>query len=183
MFNFMNLDETTRKYMLEAIDDADRIGNIYYSTRFNDTGRREWLWLLKHAAQEHDEQWLAEQVESNQLLRELEGGRTPQGAYAVKHIPQEPAAETLAEGQFNRFYMLGLARRARAEGLSDLEVYRARDTSSPRPESEAMIGNRIPVDEVEDQLRDTKASLKSPLLQIRSGISLKLPGGEEPPRL
>ena len=126
--------------------------------------------------------WLAEQVESNQLLRELEGGRTPQGAYAVKHIPQEPAAETLAEGQFNRFYMLGLAKRARAEGLSDLEVYRARDTSSPRAESEAMIGNRIPVDEVEDQLRDTKASLKSPLLQIRSGISLKLPGGEEPPR-
>ena len=175
MFNFLNLDEITRKYMLEAIDDADRIGNIYYSTRFNDAGRREWLWLLKHAAQEHDEQWLAEQVESNHLLRELEGGRTPSGSYSVKNIPQEAAADTLAEGQFNRFYMLGLAKRARAEGITNLEVYRARETASPRPESEDRIGELVPVDEVEDQLRDTKASLKSPLLQIRSGISLKLP--------
>ncbi len=174
MYNFVNLDETTRKYMLAAIEDADRIGNIYYSTRFNDAGRREWLWLLKHAAQEHNEQWLAEQVESNHLLRELEGGRTPRGNYSVKHIPQEAAADTLAEGQFNRFYMLGLAKRAKAEGITHLEVYRARPTSSPRPESEEMIGKLIPVDEVEDQLRDTKASLKSPLLQIRSGISLKL---------
>ncbi len=179
MFKFVNLDETTRKYMLEAIDDADRIGNIYYSTRFNDAGRREWLWLLKHAAQEHDEQWLAEQVESNHLLRELEGGRTPRGNYSVKHIPQEAAADTLAEGQFNRFYMLGLAKRARAQGIPNLEVYRARETSSPRAESEAMVGKLIPVDQVEDELRDTKASLKSPLLQIRSGISLKLPNGQQ----
>ena len=179
MFNFINLDEKTRAYMLEAIDDADRIGNIYYSSRFNDTGRQEWLWLLKQAAREHDEQWLAEQVESNHLMRELEGGRTPRGNYSVKHIPQEAAADTLAEGQFNRFYMLGLARRAKADGIGDLEVYRARETATPRPESQAMIGSLISVDEVEGQLRDTKASLKSPLLQLRSGISLKLPDGSK----
>ena len=161
--------------MLAAIDDADRIGNIYYSTRFNDTGRREWLWLLKQAAQEHDEQWLAEQVETNHLMRELEGGKTPRGGYAVRHIPRTASAETLAEGQFNRFYMLGLCRRAGQEGIRELEVYRARGTGSPRAESEAMIGKRIPVREVERQLWDTKASLKSPLLKIRSGLSLRLP--------
>jgi hypothetical protein len=175
MFNFIDLDDKTRTFMLAAIDDADRIGNIYYSTRFNDAGRREWLSLLKQAAQEHDEQWLANQVENTHLLRELEGGRSPQGSYLVKHIPQEAAAQTLAEGQFNRFYMLGLCRRAKAQGISHLEVYRARETSSPRPESEAMIGKLIPVDQAEDQLRDTKASLKSPLLHVRSGISLKIP--------
>ncbi len=177
MFNFINLDEKTRKYMLEAIEDADRIGNIYYSTRFNEAGRREWLWLLKQAASEHDPQWLAEQVESNHLMRELEGGRTPRGAYAVKHIPHTAAAQTLAEGQFNRFYMLGLSKRARAEGVPELEVYRARETSRPRPESQTLVGTRIPVEQVEDQLRDTKASLKSPLLRIRSGLSLRLPNG------
>jgi hypothetical protein len=175
MFNLINLDDKTRNYMLDAIEDADRIGNIYYSSRFNDAGRREWLGLLKEAAREHDEQWLADQVDSCQLMRELEGGRTPRGGYAVKHIPHTVAAQTLAEGQFNRFYMLGLCNRARAEGISHLEVYRARETSSPRPGSAAMIGTRLSVDDVENQLRDTKASLKSPLLQIRSGISLKLP--------
>ena len=177
MFNFVDLDDKTRTFMLAAIEDADRIGNIYYSTRFNDTGRREWLWLLKQAAREHDAQWLADQVENNHLMRELEGGRSPQGSYLVKHIPQEAAAQTLAEGQFNRFYMLGLCRRARAEGVTHLEVYRARETSSPRPESQAMIGKLISVAEVEDQLRDTKASLKSPFLHVRSGISLKIPAG------
>ncbi len=177
MFHFDDLDEKTRKYMLEAIDDADRIGNIYYSTRFNEAGRREWLGLLKEAAQAHDEKWLAEQVETNGLMRELEGGRTPRGAYTVKHIPGPAAADTLAEGQFNRFYMLGLSRRARAEGIPELEVYRARQTAAPRPQSKRLVGRRIPVDQVEDELRDTKASLKSPLLRVRSGISLKLPSG------
>ncbi len=176
MLHFDDLDEKTRKYMLEAIDDADRIGNVYYSTRFNEAGRQEWLGLLKEAAREHDEKWLAEQVKSHGLFRELEGGRTPRGAYTVKHIPGPAAADTLAEGQFNRFYMLGLARRARDEGVPELEVYRARDTASPRPQSQRLVGTRIPVEQVEDQLRDTKASLKSPLLRVRSGISLKLPG-------
>ncbi len=175
MFHFENLDDKTRKYMLEAIDDADRIGNIYYSSRFNEAGRRDWLGLLKEAAQAHDEKWLAEQVESNHLMRVLEGGRTPRGAYTVKHIPGTAAADTLAEGQFNRFYMLGLSRRARAERIPELEVYRARETAMPRAQSKRLIGKRIPVDQVEDQLRDTKTSLRSPLLRIRSGISLKLP--------
>ncbi len=175
MFKFTNLDETTRRYMLEAIDDADRIGNIYYSTRFNETGRQEWLGLLKEAAREHDEKWLGEQVENNHLMRELEGGRTPRGSYGVRHIPGPAAADTLAEGQFNRFYMLGLSRRAKAEGIPELEVYRARETASPRPQSQRLVGTRIPVSRVEDELRDTKASLKSPLLRVRSGISLKLP--------
>lgn len=177
MFHFINLDDKTRKYMLEAIDDADRIGNIYYSSRFNEAGRRGWLALLKEAAQAHDERWLAEQVEGNHLMRELEGARTPRGAYTVKHIPEAAAADTLAEGQFNRFYMLGLSRRARAEGIPALEVYRARETTTPRAQSKRLIGKRIAVDQVEDQLRDTKASLKSPLLRVRSGISLRLPPG------
>ena len=175
MFHFANLDDKTRKYMLEAINDADRIGNIYYSSRFNETGRRDWLGLLKEAAQAHDEKWLAEQVEGNHLMRELEGGRTPRGAYTVRRIPGEAAADTLAEGQFNRFYMLGLSRRARAEGIPALEVYRARETASPRVQSKRLIGKHISVNQVEDQLRDTRASLKSPLLRVRSGISLKLP--------
>lgn len=175
MFHFHNLDDKTRKYMREAIEDADRLGNIYYSSRFNEAGRREWLGLLKKAARAHDEKWLAQQVEDNHLMRELEGGRTPRGAYTVKHIPGAAAADTLAEGQFNRFYMLGLSKRARAEGIPELEVYRARETASPRPQSQKLIGTRIPVEEVEDQLRDTKASLKSLLLRVRSGISLRLP--------
>src|SRR5687768_16462295 len=100
MFIFENLDETTRAAMLEAIEEAERSGNIYYSTRFNEAGKREWLPLLKQAAQEHNEHWLAYQLEANGLMKDFEGARQPTGGYTIKHVPHT-AAETMAEGQFN----------------------------------------------------------------------------------
>ncbi len=85
----------------------------------------------------------------------------------------------MAEGQFNRFYMLGLCRRAKAEGVSHLEVYRAEERAKPRHESQALIGLRLPVEVVEAQLRDDDASKKSLLIQPNSGISLRLPNGKQ----
>lgn len=100
MFDFENLDENTRTYMLEAISDAEASGNIYFSTRFNDAGHNQWIPLLKSAAKEHNEHWFAYQLEANCLMKEFEGFKTPSGGYTVKHVPNT-AAETMAEGQFN----------------------------------------------------------------------------------
>src|SRR5882672_7036480 len=116
--------------MLNAIDEAERSNNIYYSARFNEAGNEQWLPLLKEAAREHDEHWLAYQLEANVLMKDFEGAQTPFGGYTIKHVPHT-AAETMAEGQFNRFYMLGLCKRASAEGVSHLIVYRARESSDP----------------------------------------------------
>ena len=174
MFKFENLDDTTRAAMLEAIEEAERSNNIYYSTRFNEAGNRQWLPLLKQAAKEHNEHWLAYQLEANALMKDFEGAHKPTGGYTIKHVPHT-AAETMAEGQFNRFYVLGLCKRARAEGVSHLVVYRAKERSDPRPESQSLIGTRIPIDEIESQLEETKASFKSQLVKPNSGISVKLP--------
>lgn len=174
MFNFENLDEKTRGFMLEAISEAEASGNIYSSTRFNDAGQKQWLPLLKEAAKEHDEHWLAYQLEAKGLMKDFEGAMTPSGGYTVKHIPHT-AAETMAEGQFNRFYILGLCRRARVEGISQLEVCRAKKSLVPRRESENLIGSKISVDYVEAQLLKTSDSFKSSLIKPNSGISMKLP--------
>ena len=174
MFRFENLDETTRAAMLEAIDEAERSNNIYYSTRFNEAGNRQWLQLLRQAAREQNEHWLAYQLEANGLMKDFEGAHRPTGGYTIKHVPHT-AAETMAEGQFNRFYILGLCKRARAEGISDLVVYRARESVSPRPESQSLVGVRLSVDEIESQLKETKASFKSPLVKPNSGLSVRLP--------
>jgi hypothetical protein len=174
MFKFENLDETTRAAMLEAIDEAERTGNIYYSARFNEAGNRQWLQLLRQAAREHNEHWLAYQLEANGLMRDFEGAHKPTGGYTIKHVPHT-AAETMAEGQFNRFYILGLCKRGRVEGVSHLVVYRARESTAPRPESQSLVGARLTVDEVEAQLRETKASFKSPLVKPNSGLSVRLP--------
>ena len=174
MFNFENLDEKTRSFMLEAIIDAEKSNNIYYSARFNDAGFAQWLPLLKEAAKEHDEHWLAYQLEAKGMMKDYEGSMTPSGGYTVKHTPHS-AAGTMAEGQFNRFYILGLCKRARAEGVSQLEIYRAKKSIIPRRESENLIGSKISVDYVEAQLLKTSDSFKSPLLKPNSGLSMKLP--------
>lgn len=174
MFSFENLDETTRDYMLEAISEAEASGNIYFSARFNDAGYKQWLPLLKEAAKEHNEHWLAYQLESKGLMKGFEGSMTPSGGYTIKHVPHT-AAETMAEGQFNRFYILGLCKRARAEGISQLEVYRARKSAVPRRESQNLIGSKISIDYIEAQLLKTADSFKSELVKPNSGISVKLP--------
>lgn len=174
MFNFVNLDETTRSFMLEAIAEAEASGNIYYSSRFNDSGYQQWIPLLKEAAEAHNEHWLAFQLETRGLMKGFEGAMTPSGGYTVKHVPSF-AAETMAEGQFNRFYILGLCKRARTEGVSNLEVYRAKQSAVPRSESQALIGSQFSVDYIESQLLKTSDSFKSPLVKPNSGLSVKLP--------
>ncbi len=174
MFNFEDLDEKTRSFMLQAIDDSERDGQIYYSVRFNSAGKQQWLDLLQQAARDHDEQWLAEELEGRRLMKGLETSERPVGGYSIRHVP-EIAALTFAEGQFNRFYMLGLCRRAKAESVPELEVYRAKDTLEPRPGSDLLIGARIPVPILQEQLGDIQASFKSMLIQPNSGLSVRIP--------
>ena len=174
MFNFENLDNTTRAAMLEAIEEAERSNNIYYSARFNEDGNRQWLPLLKQAAQEYNEHWLAYQLEASGLMKGFEGAHKPTGGYTIKHVPHT-ASETMAEGQFNRFYILGLCKRARAEGVSHLIIYRAKERSEHRPESQSLIGTSLPIEEIESQLKEIKASFNSQLVKPNSGISVKLP--------
>jgi hypothetical protein len=81
----------------------------------------------------------------------------------------------MAEGQFNRFYILGLCKRARAEGVSQLEIYRAKQSAVPRRESENLIGSKISVDYIEAQLLKTADSFKSSLVKSNSGINARLP--------
>ena len=174
MFDFKNLDETTREYMLEAVEEAEESNNIYFSPRFSDEGRRLWLTLLKEAAKEHNEHWLAYQLDENEMMSGIEVAKKHTGGYSIKHVPTT-AAETLADGQFNRFYMLALAKRAEAEKLPYLQIYRARERTDPRPESEELVGRRVSIDEVEAQLEKLERSLKSWLLRPNSGLSLRLP--------
>ncbi len=172
MFKFENLDYTTRSSMLQAIQEAENMDNIYYSTRFNQDGNNQWLQLFKQAAQQFDEHWLAYQLESKRLMKDFEGASNLSGGYTTKHVPHT-AAETMAEGQFNRFYILGLCKRARTEGITHLEIYRAKARFDPRPESQVLIGTCLSVDEIESQLKETTASFKSQLVRPNSGLCVK----------
>jgi len=172
-FNFRDLDASTRSFMVEEVDAATRDGNLYFSKRFTDAGKAAWPTLLREASQAHTEHWLAYQIEARDLMTGLEGSRTPSGGYTIKHVPHT-AAETLAEGQFNRYYILGLCRRAATENKAEVVVYRAKEVLQPRPESEALVGTRLNASDLIAQLRPVQSSLNHALLKPNSGLSVHL---------
>jgi hypothetical protein len=172
-FTFPDLDALTRRYMIEEVEAATREGNLYFSKRFTSQGAAAWPALLREAAQHHTEHWLAYQIEARRLMTGLEGSRTPSGGYTIKHVPHT-APETQAEGQFNRYYILGVCRRATAENNTEVVIYRAKEVMTPRPESQALIGARLDPSDLIAQLRPVHSSLSHELLKPNSGLSVHL---------
>jgi len=86
------------------------------------------------------------------------------------------AARLLAEGDFNRYYMRGVALRAIDEGRQVVEVYRARLSLEPRPESAQLEGQRLPASEVLSYLRGqaTGENAVAALGRTNSGLSIRL---------
>lgn len=171
--NFVNLDDKTRKYMVEELENAKKEDNIYYSKRFIIDRDERWPSLLIEAARSYTEHWLAYQIEANGMMKGMETARKPSGGYTTKHVP-DTAAETLAEGQFNRYYILGLCRYALNEDISTVSIYRAKEVRNPRQKSEALIGQSRDATTLISQLRPVESSLGHELLQPNSGLSVKL---------
>lgn len=87
------------------------------------------------------------------------------------------APDTLAEGEFNRFYVRGLCLRAIEKGIPEMEVYRGKPVRQPRPESKAMIGKRISAQILLEDLRQSPGV--EPALGLppgpNSGLTVRLP--------
>src|SRR5262245_52245434 len=126
MLNLTNLDPRTRLLMLDEIHQDVASGTLYLSPRLSDRGQADYPELLATAVQAHDEEWLAERLREQDLLNATEPRRKPKGGYTTARVPVT-AADTLAEGEFNRFYARALCRRAILDGISDLVVYRAKE--------------------------------------------------------
>jgi hypothetical protein len=174
--DLINLDEKTRRFMLEEIERDITGGQLYLGTRLSAQGRGAYPELLKQAAQGFDDSWLALNLRDGGMMNATEQRRKPNGGFTEVRVPVN-APEVLAEGEFNRFYARGLCRRAIEEGKSELEVYRAKLVSQPRPDSQAMIGRRVSAQALLEDLRthpgvDTALRLPN---GPNSGLSVKLP--------
>lgn len=150
--NLVNLDSTTRSLMLEEINSDITGGTLYISARLTARGREDWPPLLLNAARSGEDDTLARELRVSGRPSATEQ-RTKSGKTTNVKLPHT-AAETFAEGEFNRFYKRGVCRRAIAEGIPYVEVYRAKAVKNPRRESEARIGARLdPQQFLEDQRR------------------------------
>jgi hypothetical protein len=156
--------------MCEEITRAKESDNIYFSTRFNDIGRKNWIQLLSTAAEQFDEHWLAYQLEMSGSMTHLKPQKKPWG-YTLEYIPDR-RIEILATGQFNRFYMAAICRRALEDGEMSVIVYRAKQKRNPRDESKILEGTSRDVNSLLQELRDKDLCLKCEISKINSGLSI-----------
>jgi hypothetical protein len=173
--DLVNLDSSTRQFMLEEIGRDVAESKLYYSPRLSPAGRQQYPDLLENAARNGSDQNLASELRAPGRLNATEERRKPKGGTTIAQVPVT-APETLAEGEFNRFYARGLCRRALAEGKDSVFVYRAKEVVNPRPESVALIGKSLPAKQLLDDLRTnigTDTALGLPP-GPNSGLSVKL---------
>ncbi len=168
-FNFLNLDQNTRDEMEVEIANDITNNQLYLSNRLSHIGLADYPELLKMAAKDHDEVWLAEQLTQKNRMNGIE-----QTARGPKKVPIN-ASITLAEGEFNRYYMRALCRIAIIDNLK-LEVYRAKAVEISRISSEEKIGQSVVPKSLLDDLRDSigvETALGLPQ-GPNSGLSVKL---------
>ena len=170
---YENLDPTTRRYAVIELDRDLSTGAFHTSERLRPESVAEYQRLLQEALRYYDDRWLEEHT--SDLLVESESRRTRSGGTTTARVPQM-AARMLAEGDFNRYYMRGLAVRSIEEGRQVLEVYRARLSLEPRPESAVLEGTRVSAAEVLNHLRGPLSAdpTVAPLGRTNSGLSVRL---------
>jgi hypothetical protein len=170
---YENLDEMTRDYMLQE----SQLGGHYMSPRLTEEGQAAWQSLLEEAMQNGNDDWLARAILHRGFIR-LREQYTRDGITRWRNVNREQAAQQLAEGEFNRYYLRGLCLRAQAEGQDTLSVYRGKEVHQPRPESEQKIGTRIAVDMLLQHLRTNDFVTIEAALGIpggpNSGLTAKL---------
>ena len=151
-FNFNNLDKRTRDLMVDEVDYDIANGKLYLSPRLKNQGIQEYENRLKNAIQNGNETTLAADLRSNGLLKQFEIRNTRSGPKRAR-VPIN-AHETLAEGEFNRYYIRALCRRVIEEKTGRLEVYRAKQVSNPRTASQAKIGEMMDSTDLLTDLRN-----------------------------
>ena len=174
---FENLDERTRQLMLDEVEyDIDH-NQLHISPFLSGQGQWDYAELLRKAIQKGDDETLSQDLRARLRIVRALPRRKPKGGYVIA-ATVENAAEVLAESEFNRYYIRGLARRAIEDDISTLVVYRAKPARNPRPESEARIEKALSPRALLEDLR-THPGDELPVLGVpsgpNSGLSVRLP--------
>lgn len=142
MFHLIDLDERTRGLMLAELQRDIAESDLYSSPRLSPVGRSVYPNLLRDALETGTPESLTSALDSPRYFNPTEI-RDAKGPSPIEARVPETAAQTLAEGEFNRYYLRALCRRAIEDGIQRLFIYRAKQVVEGRSESERRIGESI----------------------------------------
>ncbi|MFW6096767.1 MAG: hypothetical protein ACOC9Z_01760 [Chloroflexota bacterium] len=172
-----HLDERTRTLMLNEVDYDVARQELHISPYLSGQGQRDYETLLREAIASGDEETLAARLAEHRRIARTAHRRNPEGGYTIVTVPNN-AAQTIAESEFNRYYIRALCRRALEDGIGELIVYRAKQVREPRPESEELVETTVAPAELLQDLRQNVGDA-APEMGIpggpNSGISVRLP--------
>ncbi|MEV0569392.1 hypothetical protein [Dactylosporangium sp. NPDC050588] len=138
--DLQELDETTRTIMLTEFKRDVEQGRLYLGQRLNARGQRRWPDVLEAALHDGHPETLADSIRAEGLLVERE--TVHRAGKPVEAKVPFTAADTLAEGEFLRFYIRAICVRA-VESMVKVQVYRAKEVRASRAESTLKIGQLI----------------------------------------
>ena len=173
--NLVDLNTSNvRSLMLQEFDADVKGGTVYRSPRLKPTAHQIYFVLMRYAIDAGDSATLARSIQVGAYLQSTYQRRKPKGGYSTVKMPSN-AHTTLAEGEFNRFYLRGLCLEA-IQQRNMIEVYRAKAVRQPRSASQALIGTQFNPTQLLTDLRthigvDTALGLPS---GPNSGLSGKM---------
>lgn len=175
-FKFGELNSTVRKRMVSELEKDIAEGGLYMSARFNEQGIKSYPSLLKEALTFGTEETLAKALGEGGLFKnkEVSTGKNI-GSYS-KSVP-DTAHMTFAEGQFNFYYMRGVCLLA-IEDSRMVEIYRAKEVETPRPDSEEKLRLKTPLNpttqlELLRKVAKGNFDIELAIGRPNSGLSLK----------
>ncbi|MFA5943285.1 MAG: hypothetical protein WC876_02335 [Candidatus Thermoplasmatota archaeon] len=152
-FVWHDLDAVTRPLIRQEIERDISLDADWKSPRLVPGGQADFRTAMLASSGTGNEVTLAAAIREGGMLRAREFRKTKHGQ--VEAAVPVTAAETLAEGEFNRYYIRALCLRAMNENRS-LIVVRGKPVSDPRPESVAKLGTQVPSEALLEDLRTGK---------------------------
>jgi hypothetical protein len=171
-----NLDERTRSLMLEELEYDIQHNQLHLSPYLSGQGVHDYPNLLRRALESGSDETLADDLSKLRRTERATERRKPAGGFNTVSVPAN-AAQSIAENEFNRYYIRAVARRAMQDRIPALVIYRAKPVGQPRPESEALVETTIDPAALLEDLRSHPG--ERPALGVPagpgSGLSVRLP--------
>jgi hypothetical protein len=164
-----HLDDVTRPFMVAELDrDGGPPDRVHISARLSVDGQDQYRDLLRAALTSGGTGSFEDDLSRPGILNRTELRRGRPITMAAN------AAQLLAEGEFNRYYIRGTCARVLDSGDTHVQVYRARHSWSPRSASQRLIGRWLDAALLLDDLRLHIGEEPTLLPLINSGLSVRI---------